>query len=371
MNYVCPQDECTGCSACINICTKQAITIVDSMESYNAIIDNDKCIQCDACHRVCQVNHKLQLTTPIKWVQGWSLCPEQRYKSSSGGAAYEIEKTFIQQNGHVWTCCLRNGIVGFSKINGVDEIGRYIGTKYVKSNPMTVFKEIKEELNHGKVLFIGLPCQVAGLKKYLGNNVPDNLYTVDLICHGTPSPKLFELFLNQYNTSLHSVSDIMFRRKTESGIRFEVFSDKKHITTPGTCDNYTMGFLEGLFYTRNCYECAYAGWNRVSDITLGDSWGSELPTSEKQRGISLIIIQTEKGNKLVNDSNLNLQSVDKDVSIKFNHQLMEPMPYHKQRDRFFSLIRSHSFNYAVMRCLPKFWFKQFIKSILIKAKVHK
>ena len=182
----------------------------------------------------------------------------------------------------------------------------FAGSKYVKSNPQGIYKKIKNLLKNGeKVLFIGLPCQVAALKLFVGDQLVADLYTVDLICHGTPSPQLLQMFLEQYGYELKDIKNIAFRKKN----KFQVRDGDKGIITNGVTDSYIISFLNGVCYTENCYSCKYAQFNRVSDITLGDSWGSDLSNEEQSKGISLILCQSAKFFNLLKSSNIKLYNV--------------------------------------------------------------
>ena len=169
----------------------------------------------------------------------------------------------------------------------------------VKSNPVGIYDKIVEKLKNGnKVLFIGLPCQVAAAKNYtatLSSNKRENLYTIDLICHGSPSPKILNLALHEKGVDIKQLKEIRFRNKTNFGISTQN-KDKEYktITPAGVQDMYTYAFLTSLDYTENCYSCRYAALGRVSDVTIGDSWGSDRPDSEQGKGISLMLCQTNK-----------------------------------------------------------------------------
>lgn len=367
MTMVCNEDKCTGCMACLSVCPKDAITIKDSVMQYNAVIDLDKCVGCDACHAVCQQNNPPVLSEPITWYQGWARDETIRSKGSSGGFAGAISKKFIENGGEVYSCVFESGDFIFRCASTVDELHRFAGSKYVKSNPESIYREIKSKLCDGnKILFIGLPCQVGALKNYVRNSNTDLLYTIDLICHGTPSPKLLEIFLNQYEYSLKSVKNIAFRNKE----RFQVCEGYKGIITNGVGDRYTMAFLHSLSYTENCYECKYARKRRVSDITLGDSWGSDIGGEEHAKGISLALCMTKKGDELVKNSNLHLEMVDLEKAIASNHQLQYASIKPKAYDSFCEGIKEgKNFNRLVTKSLPKVCFKQDIKRLLIKLHV--
>lgn len=366
MKTVCELNKCAGCMACVDICPKGAIKIKDSLSAYNAEIDENKCIGCNACHKVCQANHPAKAKAPIDWHQGWTENAETRKECSSGGAATAISKGFLENGGIVCGCTFNEGKFIFEFAENEDELKKFIGSKYVKSDPMGIYKEIKSRLKREeKVLFIGLPCQVAALKNYVSTDLSDKLYTIDLICHGTPSPKVLNIFLKQYGLTLSSLKDIKFRVKA----KFQIYGDYKGIITKGVSDRYSIAFLNALTYTENCYRCPYAKTERVSDVTLGDSWGSELAMDEQKNGISLILNQTEKGNELLKMANLHLEAVDIKKAIASNHQLEYPSFKPKGREKFFDGLKDRNFNSLVFRQLPKQCLRQDVKKVLIKLHI--
>lgn len=367
MKTVCQINQCTGCRACVDVCPRSAIEVKDSKIAYNAVILEDICINCGACYRICPNNYPVVYKRPKEWYQGWANDDYIRVQGSSGGIATAIAKYFIENNGIVCSCILKNGEFKFELVNNVEGLRKFSGSKYVKSNPSGIYKVIKDELkNFNNILFIGLPCQIAGLKKYIGKNLEKNLYTIDLICHGTPSPLILEQFLEQYGYSLQKFNNIQFRIKD----KFQICENYRGIITNKICDKYMISFLKALIYTENCYQCNYAKFERVSDITLGDSWGSNLPIKERKKGISLILCQTDKGMQLLKNSNLCLKDVDINNAIKNNHQLKNPSNKPKQREEFFSgLNKNKSFNKLVWKCFPKECIKQEIKSIMIKVRI--
>lgn len=369
MRYVCDKDMCTGCMACVDVCARKAVSIKDSIYAYNAVIDENICINCNLCRKVCQNNHHVEMTKPIAWYQGWSFDESVRIKSSSGGAATSLAKAFIKMGGIVCSCTFNEGEFIFEFAENEKEINKFRGSKYVKSNPLGVYEVIKKNLIDGKnVLFIGLPCQVAAVKQYVGNKLLKSLYTIDLICHGSPSPQLLEMFFNEYKMSLNDIKAINFRKKT----RFKIFNDYKKIVSDRIQDTYTYAFLSSLDYTENCYSCKYAQIERTSDITIGDSWQSNLSNEEKQKGISLLLLQTDKGIQLLSNSDMHLEDVDIDLAISSNHQLSAPSTKHKKRALFFKLINTGvSFNKAISKCCPEMYYKQKLKALLISLKILK
>ena len=363
LNTVCELDRCNGCMACIDSCPKTCITIRDTLFAYNAVIDNEKCIQCGKCKKVCP-NNGQQITGvyPIKWYQGWA-ADDIRCSSSSGGAASSIMQAFIMDGGYVASCCFQNGEFIFILTNDLCEAKKFSGSKYVKSNPRGIYKKIAEKLKTDKVLFVGLPCQVAGLLKYCSCN--DNLFTVELLCHGTPSPHILEKYLNDRGYPIGSLKAITFRPKkngnlSENGIR---------LSTGSALDPYTLSFLEGISHTDNCFNCLYARSERIADLTIGDSWGSEL-SSEMDKGISLILIQSAKGTQLVENTSIELHDVNLANAIAHNQPLRQKNYEKKNRKKFLKLLEHNvNFQLAVWMCAPYKSLRQIIKIILCRLKL--
>lgn len=365
MGTVCQKNTCTGCMACVNICQKGAIRIEDTLSAYNACIDADECVNCGRCREVCQNNYPIEVIKPISWKQGWADDPQVRESGSSGGAASAIAKKFIENGGVVCSCKFDNGEFVFDFADSTEMLRQFAGSKYVKSNPKGIYIKITELLKTKRVLFIGLPCQVAAVKKSIKSTLADNLYTIDLICHGTPSPKVLEVFLNQHGYKLKDIENIRFRRKG----KFQITDGYKGVIATGVTDSYSISFLNGINYTDNCYQCKYAKIERVSDITLGDSWGTENE-SEMKKGVSLILCQSAKGESLIKDAELHLEAVDIKKAMENNHQLHEPSKKPEGRDAFMNGIEANK-NYTrlVFKQYPKQSIRQLVKLILIKMKV--
>lgn len=154
MVTVCEKDQCAGCMACLEVCSKNAINIKDSIKSYNAIIDEKLCINCNACRNVCQVNNNVDMSKPIIWKQGWASDVNIRKKSSSGGAAAAIARSFVENGGILCSCCFSQGEFVFDFEDDINKLARFSGSKYVKSNPKGIYKKIKQLLQSGKKNFI-------------------------------------------------------------------------------------------------------------------------------------------------------------------------------------------------------------------------
>lgn len=360
---VCESSLCAGCMACEDICPRNAIIVKDNIQSFSAVINLEKCINCKLCEKVCPSKNNINHLYPISWKQGWTSNDELRKKASSGGVASAIAQAFIANGGFVCSCEFQNGKFIFSLSENLKDVDNYSGSKYVKSNPIGMYKKIKEVLKSGKkVLLIALPCQVAATKLYIQDaNLSENLYTIDLICHGTPSVKVLECFLNQHNQSLLNLKKIKFREKSN----FKLSKNDMSFTKTNIMDSYTIGFLNSLFYTENCYHCKFATIQRISDVTLGDSWGSELNDDEKRKGISLVLSMTEKGEELIHATNLYLEPVDLERAIQSNAQLHHhseiPKNYYSIMDK---IKKGNSISQIVFFATPRKVIKQKIKSFL-------
>lgn len=365
MNTVCSIDKCNGCMACIDKCPKSCITIEDNIYSYNAVKNMNICINCGQCEKICPNNVLTEKMEPIIWKQGWA-ASGIRSNSSSGGVASEIIRLFIEAGGYVASCLFEDGQFIFDITNNEERAKCFAGSKYVKSNPEGIYKKIQERLKTDNVLFIGLPCQVAGIKNYVNVKNQEKLFTIDLICHGTPSPKVLEKFLEDKKINIRNCYDIKFRTNTKFGLK-----DGSKVITPEGTDDYLLTFLDAIIYTDNCYLCQFAELHRISDITLGDSRGTEY-TDEEKNGVSLILVQTDKGKELLSHSNLTLREVDKEIAIRDNHQLRHPCVEKPERKIFLKkIIQGKSYSRAVFPFYKKFIIKRNIKKVLIKLHLYK
>lgn len=365
---VCQKDHCTGCMLCQDICGHGAIEIEDSLFSYNAYINGDKCINCGVCRKLCPQNTYEGFRPPVLWQEGWCADPEERKKSSSGGVATAVAKAFAAKGGIVCSCVFEDGTFRFDFASAPQECDQFRGSKYVKSTPKGVYRQIKRWITDEQkpVLFIGLPCQVAAVKQFIGKQ--DLLYCIDLICHGTPSPRILDSFLKDEGyRGVSAFTQMDFRSKDQFYLR----QGEQRISGKPFQDRYTSCFLKCVDYTENCYHCKYAASQRISDLTLGDSWGSDLDPAELSRGVSLVLCQTEKGKELLHSANLYLKDVDPQKAIAANQQLMHPSCKPAERDRLMRLLsEGKAFSYAFARAYPVRFAKQCIKALLWRCGIR-
>jgi len=334
---VCPRDLCAGCNACINVCGKDALRRVDSGLALNVCIDAEKCVGCGLCKKVCPLISAAEFREPTAWLQGMTNDPSARKRSTSGGFAYEISKAFVEKGGYVAGCCFTDGEFRFRITDSVAGLERFCGSKYVKSDTGEVFREIRGLLKEGKrVLFIGLPCQSAGLQHFVGKGY-ENLYTADLICHGTPSLRVLDAYLEKHGLSRAEAEEISFRNGPLYELRvdgrgFEK-TDAGDVLT-NTSDDYSDAFLNRLNHLEGCYSCPYKRPQRVSDISLGDAWGTRHSDEEMKKGISLALPTTEKGLELLSQANVFTEPIDMNAVLKTNEQLEYPFPKPEGRDAY-------------------------------------
>lgn len=361
---VCDSNKCVGCSACVDICPQKAITLTDHLSHMSAEINEDLCVKCGACYNICQTTKPVPRNESIEWFQGWASVPEIRKRGTSGGVGGELARSFVASGGYVCSCVFEDGDFRFKLTNKLAELPMFAGSKYVKSNPSGIYKQIRRLLYKGeKVLFIGLPCQCAAAKKFANTFKAEGLYTVELVCHGTPSKGTLEHFLSQYDLSLDEMDSIRFRK----GGLYQVGIKDKHITRPGAMDPYSIAFFYSMTCTDNCYRCPYADTARVADITIGDPWSSSLQATEGPQGLSLILCNTAKGTELLATSNICLKSVDIEAERKANPQLHQKPTKPEKWDIFFEGLKSGTpFNRMVWECCPKNSFRQTVKSVLVR-----
>lgn len=295
--------RCTGCSSCLNICPKSAINMEFDSEGFAyPVIDESLCIHCGKCKNACPVLNEMARLEQQKDPAAFAAknCDDEiRKKSSSGGIFSALADYFLAQNGYVCAASYDDKGKVFHKLtNDPAEITRMRGAKYVQSEIGGVYKGIKELLlQDKKVLFVGTPCQTAGLYAFLRKDY-ENLLGVDMICHGVPSPKVFEKHLKDIAGN-KKIDELLFRNK-EDGWRKSKFT----VVTAGSTykvslaqDPFVAHYMQHLFTRPCCQKCAFAVLPRRSDITIGDYWGIENqhPEFNDPKGVSAVVLNNEKG----------------------------------------------------------------------------
>lgn len=349
-------EKCSGCMACAAGCPKEAISIrKDELGTFLPEIRQELCIGCGKCRKSCPELNPLPTMESEHAYAVWSLDPENRKTSASGGAAAEFYAKALSEN--YWICGAEytaDGRVVHTLTKEHDAIRRYKQSKYVYSEMENVYREIKEKLEAGeKVLMISLPCKVAGLLGFLGKPY-EKLLTVDIVCHGTPSGQLLREHVTHVAPGLKKFR-LRFRQDNEFLFRLEA-NGKTVYEKIGRTDTYLAAFLEGLSYREACYHCSFAKPGRVSDLTICDFWGLgvEIPFDHPYTGaISAVLVNTKKGQAFFDSCLVSLFVEERPVSeaVKGNAQLNAPTPGHPKRAAFEAMYKERGFDAAVTEIL--------------------
>lgn len=367
---ICDKSKCTGCFACYNICPKNAIEMIEDENGFiYPKIDKTKCIDCGLCKKVCPSLNEVEKKYPQKCYAAYSKSNDIRTKSTSGGIATTLSQEVINNGGVVYGSSFKeNCKVEHIRITQIEDLHRLQGSKYVHSYIKDVYKNIKEDLKDKKVLFIGTPCQIAGLKKYLMKDY-ENLILIDIICHGVPSQKYLQEEVKRLIGHLE-VDRVNFRNGNTYGLYpvkdNEIINGSDIQNSP-----YSDAFMCGLSLRENCFTCSYAGANRVSDITIGDFWGLDKSSkfySDKEKGVSVIFINSEKGEKYFNTVNKHFEIEEREIeeAVTGNTQLMHPVPKNKNVEKFRELCVQNNFETAYKNVTKFKRFKRKIKKIIKK-----
>lgn len=345
MERICENELCTGCAACANICPKDAITLQeDGVLGYMyPVIDTSRCIDCGLCEKICPVNHPLDLHEPLSTYAAISQDFEDLMTSTSGGASSVLVQTILTMGGVVYGCVQEDyKNIMHCRIDKIENAGLLKNSKYVQSNISLIFRTVKKDLQEGQtVLFTGTPCQIAGLRNYLKKDY-DNLYLVDLVCHGVPSQKLLQDNV-EYILKKNDVRDgkykVLFREKglqiSNGNLRFGIFLTGDNVPKLPEKDllfpynDYITAFMSGIIFRDNCFICPYAKSQRVSDITIADFWGLNPCTVPSENGVSLLLVMTDKGQHLIEFARNKFKMEKRPVkeAIMGNGQLQQPSKY--------------------------------------------
>lgn len=295
-------NNCTGCSACQNICPCNAIEMrPDPIEGYKPFCYKSLCVECGRCTDVCPVLSKdKNLHFPIEGYAAMA-AEDTRKKSSSGGFFSVAAEKILGLGGVVYGVGWNDKLVAVHmRITQEEHMDKLRYSKYVQSDTSNVFKEVKKDLEEKRiVLFSGTPCQAAGLRKYTeAENInTENLYVIDLICGDAPSPVLWEMFLHERYADDKRPYDYRFRDKIHGWkvITNCLDADQEEYTDIVE-DYYLKGFLENMMFRTACEECKYRK-TKPGDITIGDFWKVQKykPSIDWRTGVSTVLINTEKG----------------------------------------------------------------------------
>lgn len=352
------KELCTGCGSCANKCPVNAIELKEDKRGFMyPTIDMEKCIDCGVCYKICPVVKPVSKgSTPTAYAV-WA-DEKTRLKSSSGGLFSILARAIFKNGGVAFGARYSEDFlyVYHTMATNENELSYLRGSKYVQSNIGTSYRDAKKQLEAGKsVLFSGTPCQIAGLYNYLGKDY-DNLYTVDIVCHGTPSQLVYSRYVSERAQGM-PIKEMSFREKASWGwgTAISLYTENGEYKKDFFTDPYLKAFSSGLIVRDSCSSCPYAQINRVGDITLGDFWGigDIKPEYTDGRGTGLVLINSKRGKSLLSSVKREcvlLEEVDlgkiKEVSKTRNGQLLAPVRKNPLRDRFFKLFCEDGLSFA-------------------------
>ena len=370
--------DCCGCKACANACGRNAISFLPDKYGFEyPHIDAEKCIECGKCIKVCDFKKSGQegvvLHTPIEGYAARHFEKEVYINSTSGGVFSALAQWILDKGGVVFGCTFSDDWhPTHTEADCIEKVIPMRGSKYAQSDTGNIFQKAKSRLQDGKwVLFSGTPCQVAGLYAYLGKTDTQKLLTVDVVCHGVPSPLVFKKYISYLEDKYHKkIHTFQFRNKIKGwenpsiGVSFEDGSIK---TWSVVRDIYYEAFNYSLLQRPSCFECKYATSKRVGDLTLGDFWGwkkANITLSSKE-GICCCLLNTEKAKEVFSQLPINTNKVTIDSIIQGNYHLRNSSPKRPQWEPVMNTIANRGFaNYALrykkthLICMAKAYIKR-------------
>lgn len=385
---ICPKDKCTGCYACVNVCSRGCISMKeDELGCVHPIVDETNCVHCNLCHKSCPNNLELKFAYPLKCYASWIKDKEKRKICASGGIGTIMSEYVIKQGGVVFGSRYNSDLTPvITYTDKLEELEYFKGSRYVQSLVgETTYKKVKDFLrNDRQVLFVGTPCQIAGLRSYLHKEY-DNLVTVDLICHGVcPTSYLKEeiaYLADKYK--LTDIADIRFRGNDGNNYRLTLWNKDRRKLFPR--DNYRekllrfdeaqqyyiKGFLLGVSMRENCYSCNYARPERISDITIGDfiGLGKTTPFDYPKHNVSSVTINTQKGESFyqkVSASTPTLVNIEREYQerLQYKPSLVHAFERHPLNAMFVQLYKQQGYLVAIHKTLSPILRKELMNSYL-------
>lgn len=357
------KENCSGCSACKSVCPVNAITMISDDEGFlYPSIDTQKCVKCKLCLKVCPFYENFRLPTNYSLPEVYAVkhkSDKVRITSTSGGMFTAISDKILEQDGLVYGAAFDKEFnLIHSKAESEIERNLFKGSKYIQSDLLNSFKEIKVYLLEGKiVLFTGTPCQNAGLYSYLINSGVDidKLYLCDIVCHGTPSPLIWREYINFiFKKYKKTIKEYYFRYKPKGWRGMNVyikFNDGSSLYNNSDALLYTKIFYSHFATRPSCHSCKFTNLNRPSDITIADFWGIErtMPEFDDNKGISLVLINSEKGKKLFEEVKSNIVFIKSDTKECLQPNLYRPSYQSPIRIKFWKDYQNKGFIYVLKK----------------------
>lgn len=354
--------ECAICGACINACPVDAISLGKvHLDFRYPQINEDICIHCSQCEKACPIlgnKGKPDEGYPVAFAAKSENAP-MRMRSSSGGVFYELADQMLRDGGYVCGAVFDDEFhVEHILSDAKEDILRMMGSKYAQSDVGYCYRKVKDMLEKGcKVLFSGCPCQVAGLRTFLGKEYP-NLVLVELICHGIPSDHMLQTYIGMQERKYGArLTRMEFRNKKKgwhnSSVRME-FGHHRTYSKPIAADAYMNGFLGSVTLKPTCYQCHFRNFTAGSDIILGDFWGAEVELPEDDnKGISAILVNSGKGMDIIDRCNLALTPANVETVIRYNKNLLCSAAPSPKRSSFYASADTNGLEEAIRRYLEE------------------
>lgn len=359
--------NCTGCYACVNICPKKCISMIESDPGFlYPNIDRNQCIECGQCERVCPLISKVELSKSTVAFAVKNKYNEERNRSTSGGFFPLIAKYVISKGGIVAGAAYDDNFVArHIFIESVDQIQLLQGAKYSQSRIGDSFLKIEKFLQSERtVLFSGTPCQCAGLKSYLGKEY-DNLFLADLICHGVPSPKVWQDYIDyrslKENDGKRPVK-INMRSKSSGWSRYGYstefdYGNGKVTRIHNSQDLFMKAFVGNICLRSSCSDCKAKGVERCTDVTLGDYWGiwNQHPEFDDNKGTSVVFVHSQKGRMIMEHlrDEMDCLEVEIEDAYKENGSLINSSAAHPARAEFLEQVTADNFEELIHRYFPR------------------
>jgi coenzyme F420-reducing hydrogenase beta subunit len=360
----------------MSICPKNAILMSPDYKGFlYPQIDSELCIDCGLCKKVCPIQNKkaniYNFSEPDVYAVK-HISDNVRMDSSSGGMFTAISDYVLGKQGVVYGAAYSDNFkVCHENATSKIERDRFLGSKYVQSDLKNCLQSIKADLQEGKyVLFSGTPCQVAGLKNFLSENEAKYLITTDIVCHGTPSPTIFADYLGSIESTYKSnIQKVNFRykplgwRATAINISLTDGCEYKALASD---DPYYHLFLSNIILRDCCYQCVFTNLHRPSDITLGDFWGIEKssPEFEDEKGVSLVLINTETGRQVFKDIRGDLDFRSSTIQDCMQQNLKEPSISSPKTEKFWGDYQKHGYTYVTKKFGKPSWKKEIKKTLI-------
>lgn len=340
---------CCGCSACAMKCPKHCITMQSDSEGFlYPVVNEAECINCGLCEKVCHELHPYDERKPLNVYAAINKDEKVRMKSSSGGIFYLLADKTISEGGVVFGARFDDDWqVVLDYAETMEGVKPFMGSKYVQARTDSAYKGCETFLKQGrKVLFSGTPCQIAGLHHYLRKEYED-LTTVDFVCHGVPSPKVWGRYLGEVvKVGKQAINDVKFRNKGDGWKKFNfVLSYNQKEKSYSLCswhqqNHYMRAFLSDMILRPSCHDCRAKQGRSHSDITIADFWGIniEMPEMDDDKGTGLVLVNTDKGRQALDWSKVIMKESSIEVASKYNAGLSSLTKPHPKRKEFFAAL---------------------------------